>query len=299
MSSSNESVSVILARDVAFTLKNVGVICPKCGNGHCLGDITIKGACSMPFETYADHNKDLIHPKLSALLPIDPQTYDIPDMAVSVNCYVCNSKMVMMPHHLCAAAEAFNSWKMFVSGSYYIQQEDFTMLTHARRLYFSDINFLLTALLDRVEFENISLDPIPDGACDAKGVPLVYEFDVSANKDQSFSMLSELQIVRHSSGHFGYVAFSPEFEDTIKTRRDSANATERFLNALSVLTELLQDWYEFDEFDAKHISTDPFREFYRNAFKSLHENSVTAAQSYNWFKDGNDEFPYPAMTEPT
>lgn len=296
MSTPYKSIEAKYTRSHELGLKNVGVICPNCGIGHRFGDIKLNARYIMPPETYFDHKANLIMPKFSAALPIDPKTYNLMSFMTVVKCYECKSKMLMAPYHLIDPMEAFNSWKLFTNGVYFTDDQDPRKRYVKRRLYFSDVNFLLVALMDRVEFENIELNPLTDKGTCSRGVYKVWEFDVSPTKDQDFEMLKDIQIVRDDNGHTGYVGYSPEYEEGLYPDRDT-DATKVFMNALSVILDFVIDVCEHDDYDTAQCTTDPFREFYREEYKMLRESKITQADSFRWETSGENEvFPYPSMS---
>lgn len=300
MSEKYTSIEAIYSRSHDTGIKNVGVICPKCGIGHRFGDISITGRYNMPPETFFDVKDRLLSPKLDAILPINPETYNLMGFTTVISCYDCKSKMLMVPNHLEEAMEAFNSWRMFTCGTYFLDDVDPEKRYVKRRIYFSDVNFLLTAIMDRVEFENIELNAVDYGGVCAKGVPLIWEFDISYSKDQSFKMLNDLQIVREKDGHRGYIAFSDTFEWNIHAVNADPNAgveaTKRFLEALGVIIDFIHDWCEdHNEETFKDRTTDPFREFYRKAHWDLLNSNATQQDSFKWFMELNP-YDYPSMS---
>lgn len=301
MSEKYRSVEALYTRTHDMDLKSIGVICPNCGTGHQFGNVHLSGKYIMPPETYLDHKDHLITPKYDAFLPINPETYKLFGFPMVVNCYNCKSRMLMVPNHLREPIEAFNSWKMFTCGTYFLDDPDPLKRYVRRRIFFSDVNFLLTALLDRVEFENIELNPVSYAGMCSKGIPLVWEFDIGYSKDQDFKMLDDIQIVRDTNGHTGYLGFSDTFEWNLHAKNaegiDRRDATKRFLTACSVILDFVHDWCEdHDEDTFKDRTTDPFREFYRRAYRDLCDMNLTQQDSFKWFTEESPYDHYSAMT---
>lgn len=287
----------VIERVQRIAMRNIGVVCPNCGICHRLGDLTIKAEYNLLKNI--DEDVDLIQPRISALLPTDPKTYDQPYLAVRVRCYNCKSRMLMVPDHLAEMSSAFNSYKLFTAGEYFTYRPATPVNVTTRKLFFVDINFVLTLLMDRAERENINLDPVPNCPIDKQGIPMVWEFDVSATKDQTFAPLSKLQIDRNGPANTGCIQYI-EPKETI-TKAMHAALTEEFMDAMRIILELVNDWKEACVelehcwiLDTRAYTNDKFRDFYRTEYLKLIEEDVTAVQRFKWLVPGQ-ELQYPAM----
>lgn len=282
-----------MTKMMIVNIQNVGVICPHCGISHRLGDIKITSTYNL-LEGHEDVEKQIISPNLEAILPINPATYTGVNKSKGfvVHCYNCKTPMMMIPDHLNEMSAAFNSYSMFNAGNYFrFNPETGKVSITPRELRFIDINFILTALLDRVEMENISLDPVPDAPVDAQGIPRTWVFDVSATKDQSFKDLGCVQIVRSPWGNRGFIGHLDPLE---KFNQKDAKMTTDFMDAMVLILDLVSDWREHREEIFTEVSSDPFREFYRKEYQRLLDENYTLKKSLDWLIEGH-ELKYPAM----